>query len=368
MGSFDFGGMGFFPDNADLAHTWINQAGPQLHFRLSRAYCDKSSSSRQTASDQANYFCVPDAVTIDDTHPASSTPNKNFMIAPYKFGMAFDYPGVLETFNYVFSVHMNRQGCDPSDSYFYDAGGCNSAAHLSVGDNLDLGGLQSSSYAATLADGTLDRSQSFVLLASETFGQASHGDMLFALRDSRDNFRFQVGSARPGGANDPATYRNFTLARIDGTGKGFFDGGTQTGGADFAESILPSGQKATYEPGDVLVIDTETDRQVTLSSTPYSTLVAGIYSTKPGVVATIHGSEDRSLQREIPMAIIGIVPCKVSAENGPISRGDLLVTSSTPGYAMRATDKFKLTGAIVGKALQPWQEGTGKIEVLITLK
>jgi len=223
------------------------------------------------------------------------------------------------------------------------------------------------SYSA-LNNGALDRSQSFTLIASESFTQGSHGDMLFALRDSQDNFRFQFGSARPGGANDPASYKQFTVARIDGTGKGFFDGGTQTGGADFAESVSASESRDKYEPGDILVIDTNSDRQVSLSSVPYSTLVAGIYSTKPGVIATLHASEDPKLKDEIPMAIVGIVPCKVSGENGPISRGDLLVTSSTPGYAMRATDVAKFSGALVGKALQSLSGGKGKIEVLVTLR
>ena len=68
------------------------------------------------------------------------------------------------------------------------------------------------------------------------------------------------------------------------------------------------------------------------------------------------------------MAVVGIVPCKVSTENGPISRGDLLVTSSTQGYAMRASDMTKLSGAIIGKALQPLPSGAGKIEVLVTLR
>jgi hypothetical protein len=68
------------------------------------------------------------------------------------------------------------------------------------------------------------------------------------------------------------------------------------------------------------------------------------------------------------MAVVGIVPCKVSAENGAISRGDLLVTSSTKGYAMRASDTKKLAGSIMGKALQPLASGKGKIEVLVTLR
>ena len=69
---------------------------------------------------------------------------------------------------------------------------------------------------------------------------------------------------------------------------------------------------------------------------------------------------------EIPLAIVGIVPCKVSAENGPIQPGDLLVTSSTPGHAMKGTDRTRMLGAVVGKALEPLNEGNGIIQVLVT--
>ena len=69
----------------------------------------------------------------------------------------------------------------------------------------------------------------------------------------------------------------------------------------------------------------------------------------------------------------GRVPCKISSENGPIERGDLLTSSSTPGHAMKATDRDKSFGAIVGKALQPFKGGpngetTGVIIVLVTLQ
>src|SRR6185295_271814 len=45
------------------------------------------------------------------------------------------------------------------------------------------------------------------------------------------------------------------VARIDKTGKGFFNGGTQTTGADFAESVAVDRPKSEFEPGDVMVID-----------------------------------------------------------------------------------------------------------------
>ena len=65
----DFGEVAIVPDDNDVVSGYEEQAGPQMHFRVSRAYCDKRSNSQQSASDQANFFCVPDAVTIDDTHP-----------------------------------------------------------------------------------------------------------------------------------------------------------------------------------------------------------------------------------------------------------------------------------------------------------
>ena len=105
------------------------------------------------------------------------------------------------------------------------------------------------------------------------------------------------------------------------------------------------------------------------SQRAYSTRVAGIYSTKPGVLATTHSiDESDALAEEIPLAIVGIVPCKVTAENGAIAPGDLLVTSSTPGYAMRGINRRRMLGAVVGKALEPLHEGKGLVQVLVTLQ
>jgi hypothetical protein len=161
---------------------------------------------------------------------------------------------------------------------------------------------------------------------------------------------------------------NANVFRVDGTGKGYFDGGTQTGGADFAESISVAGNRSQYEPGDLLVIDPAGQRRIALSSEPYSTLVAGIYSTKPGVLATTHKLGDQSLEIEVPLAVVGIVPCKVTAEGGAIKPGDLLVTSSRVGFAMRGSDRERMLGAVVGKALEPLHGESGVIQVLVTLQ
>jgi hypothetical protein len=156
--------------------------------------------------------------------------------------------------------------------------------------------------------------------------------------------------------------------RVDSTGRGFFDGGTQTGGADFAESLAVAGDRASYESGDLLVIDPAGERRLALARRPYSTLVAGIYSTKPGVLATPYQIDDVRVSQEVPLAVVGVVPCKVSAENGPIAVGDMLVTSRTPGHAMKGSNRSRMLGAVVGKALEPLTSGKGVIQVLVTLQ
>jgi hypothetical protein len=159
-----------------------------------------------------------------------------------------------------------------------------------------------------------------------------------------------------------------SVFRVDSTGRVFADGGFQPNGADFAESIAVKGERIKYSPGDLLVIDPTATRRLALAQRPYSTLVAGIYSTKPGVLGATRGVDESAPKDEIPLAVVGIVPCKVTAENGPIAAGDLLVTSSTPGHAMKGTDRSRMLGAVVGKALEPLQKGTGAIQVLVTLQ
>jgi len=169
------------------------------------------------------------------------------------------------------------------------------------------------------------------------------------------------GTILTGIANNAAN-----VFRVDINGTVFANGGFQPFGADFAESIAVKGDRSRYEPGDVLAIDRSGQRRLAVADSPYSTFVAGIYSTKPGVLASPYTMENPNFAKEVPMAVVGIVPCKVSAENGAIEAGDLLVASSTPGHAMRGTDRTKMLGAVIGKALEPLQNGKGVIQVLVT--
>ncbi|HEY2987634.1 MAG TPA: hypothetical protein VGL11_07900 [Candidatus Binatia bacterium] len=147
------------------------------------------------------------------------------------------------------------------------------------------------------------------------------------------------------------------------------DGTFTSPAADFAEllEVDDSGGDAEHsQPGDVLVINPETGK-LRRSSGAYSTEIAGVYSAKPGFLGG-RSIEDESTAQTVPVALIGIVPTKASAENGAIRPGDLLTSSNTPGHAMKCTEKLQCFGATIGKALEPLDSGTGLIKVLVTLR
>jgi hypothetical protein len=142
--------------------------------------------------------------------------------------------------------------------------------------------------------------------------------------------------------------------------------GYDTNGGDIAEFIPVTDD---VEPGTVLVIGT--DGRLMPSATEYDTRVAGIVSTEPGV--TLAKIEGGNPGEEI-VAIAGRVPCKVDATKAPIHAGDLLTTSDTSGHAMKAEPTiingrgFYPDGTILGKAMGSLENGTGTIEVLVTLQ
>lgn len=66
---------------------------------------------------------------------------------------------------------------------------------------------------------------------------------------------------------------------------------------------------------------------------------------------------------------MGVIPTKVCLEGGEIKRGDLLVTSSITGVAMKADIEKVKPGQVIGKALENYSgSGIGKIKVLVNVK
>ncbi len=152
-----------------------------------------------------------------------------------------------------------------------------------------------------------------------------------------------------------------TEFRVANDGNVYADGTFHTPAADMAE-MLPAADG--LEPGDVLCVGL--DGKLARCTRPYQASTVGVYSSQPGFVG---GSVDEAEadQGKVPLAVVGIVPVKASAENGPIQPGDLLVAGSIPGHAMRAGDQV-VAGTMIGKALEGLDQGTGVILMLVVLQ
>jgi hypothetical protein len=134
---------------------------------------------------------------------------------------------------------------------------------------------------------------------------------------------------------------------------------------DIAEWV-PSQRKLAA--GTVVSLDAARSNAVAPSYRPYDTHVAGVISAQPGMVLG-EGGEGKVL-----VATTGRVKVRVDATRHPIKIGDLLVTSSKPGVAMRSQpikvggSRIHRPGTIIGKALEPLVSGQGEILVLLSLQ
>ena len=107
--------------------------------------------------------------------------------------------------------------------------------------------------------------------------------------------------------------------------------------ADLAEVYVPDRH---YEPGTVVVFGG--DQEITTTNITHDTRVAGIVSTAP---AYLMNSECIGL----PVALTGRVPCLVK---GPVTKGQLLVTSAQTGIAKAIDNSQFVPGCVIGKSLE----------------
>ena len=134
---------------------------------------------------------------------------------------------------------------------------------------------------------------------------------------------------------------------------------------DVAEWV-PSSER--IPAGTVVVLDTTKSNQVISSTQSYDTRVAGVVSEQPGIALGESG------EGKVLVATTGRVMVKVDASHGPIHIGDLLVTSTNPGVAMKSEPvdlggvQLHRPGTIIGKALEPLEKGSGRILVLLSLQ
>lgn len=136
-------------------------------------------------------------------------------------------------------------------------------------------------------------------------------------------------------------------------------------GQDIAEYV-PSTKD--LQAGTVVILDPAKNNHVMASTDAYDTRVAGVVSAQPGIILGENGAGMETV------ATTGRVKVRVSAMNGAIAIGDLLVTSDVAGTAMKSepiqlgSRKIHQPGTLIGKALEPLAEGEGEVLVLLSLQ
>lgn len=135
---------------------------------------------------------------------------------------------------------------------------------------------------------------------------------------------------------------------------------------DLAESFAQAEEQA-IAPGTVLVIGP--DGRMAPCADAYDSRVAGVVSgalgIKPGMILNAEGRLDDGPGAHLALA--GRVAVLVDASYGAIVPGDLITTSPNAGHGMKAHDKSRTTGAILGKALGRLDEGKGLVPCLVAL-
>jgi hypothetical protein len=164
--------------------------------------------------------------------------------------------------------------------------------------------------------------------------------------------------------NDADGQLTLAAPKVHMTGELSIDGDILLTGADWAENFRTSAE-GQIESGDVVVMDGQGG--VRKSGSGYDKCVAGVVSgagdTHPGVIlGRVHDTSG-----SVPVALAGRVMCKAEASIDPISIGDLLTTSSFPGYAMKASDRSRAFGAVLGKAMADLKTGSALIPVIVSL-
>jgi hypothetical protein len=139
------------------------------------------------------------------------------------------------------------------------------------------------------------------------------------------------------------------------------------GGADLAERFATA-DDAKIEPGTVMVIDDRNSGKLKVSDSAYDSKVVGIISGAGGINTGLTLHQDGALEGDLVVAIAGRVYCKAEANSAPIKPGDLLTTSSVKGNCMKATERDKAYGAVIGKALTGLDKGEGLVLIIVNLQ
>ena len=173
------------------------------------------------------------------------------------------------------------------------------------------------------------------------------------------------------GLKNSAGSQTITLNASDANGDGRIT--TQvlqiTGGSDLSENFDVNAEKDELQSGMIVSIDSKNPGELVLAREAYDAKVAGILSgaggVKPGMLM---GQKGTKADGKHPVALTGRVYCHVDASHGAIEPGDMITTSTTPGHGMKATNRERAFGSIIGKAMTGLAEGKGLVLVLVNLQ
>ncbi len=125
------------------------------------------------------------------------------------------------------------------------------------------------------------------------------------------------------------------------------------------------------ESGDIVIVDFENKGKVKKSQKEYEKAIVGIVSTQPAIVieggriVAMGGGFSQNSTLKPAIALAGRVPVKASEENGRVMAGDLLTTSSKPGYAMKCNNEIKCINSVVGIALDDKKEDEDTVLAMV---
>ena len=300
--------------------------------------------------------------------PASSSGGENYGWRIWEGSLCYNPPtgceseSVIGTLVFPVLEYPTSLGCAVTGGYRYRGGAIPDLYGYYVYGDYCAGTI----WGALPENGTWT---STVLLETgfliSTFGEDEDGELYVANYSSSGEVYRLVGAS--GGTETAAVFRVTQGGAVLSDGafycglpSGCFNAGV---GADLAERIDTT---EPVEPGDVVEIDPENPRRYRKSRGPYSPRAVGVIASAPGIVLGNRPEELRTPNPGRPLlALMGRVPVKATAENGPIRPGDLLTTASKPGYAMRCSAVSRCAGALLGKALSSLDTGTGWVEILL---
>jgi hypothetical protein len=238
-------------------------------------------------------------------------------------------------------------------------GNITAASGTSTFNNVTVNGVLNANVQGTtdiaskvVVDSGTAREANTLLVNNSLVARDSNGDINVNIMNGT-----ATNSSALNGASASTSATAGTIAQRDSnkdlTARKFLGTATAAQFADLAE-IYASDQD--YEPGTVLIFGGEAE--VTTTTMFCDHRVAGVVSTEPAHLMN-------SNAEGVAVALRGRVPCKVE---GPVSKGDLIVTSLTAGVGTALTKDSALPNSIcvIGKAIENNPEsGIKLVEVVV---